>query len=140
MADVLHHAASIGAQYVFLDVSSAGVGRKTVRVPIARTTGRTITSTGSTYGSANYNSYSNFGSYNGYSGYGSSRGTVNSQTNSYNSTYVPGNTVYGFQEVPFDKVKVYARFYTPIDSLSEEGASLVVEYKKREENLQRLQN
>lgn len=103
---------ALGADTVYHYDYYAGQTEYRAKVPLYKTKGRTITSTSQTQGS-----YS--GTYNklGSSRYGNINGSYQGQTS--NSTYIPGQTVYGYQNKLGSRYVMIAYFYVPFSKMSE---------------------
>lgn len=113
-------ASRLGAKVAYVDMPYAGKGQKTIEVPIARTSGRTITHNSDSYGSIS-GSGSTYGTYGGtpYDSNTRISGSYSGSTTS--STYIPGTTLYGTRDVSYDSFDILVMFYVPEEHLSEEG-------------------
>lgn len=113
-------ASRLGAKVAYVYMPYAGKGQKTIAVPVAHTTGGTITHSSDTYGSLSGNGYTS-GMYGNtpYSSNTSINGSYSESTTS--STYVPGTTTYAARDVTFDSYDILVMFYAPMENLSKEG-------------------
>ena len=113
-------ASRLGAKVAYVHMPYAGKGQKTIAVPIAHTTGQTITYSSDSYGSLSGNGYTS-GMYGStpYSSNTSINGSYSGSTNS--STYIPSITTYAARDVSFDSFDILVMFYAPMENLSEEG-------------------
>lgn len=124
-------ASRLGAKVAYVHMPYAGKGRKTISVPIAHTTGRTITQSSDSYGSLSGNGYTS-GMY-GNTPYSSNTymsGSYSGSTTS--STYIPGTTTYAARDVSYDSFDIKVMFYTPRENVSEKGLQRLK--ASREEN------
>jgi hypothetical protein len=113
-------ASRLGAKVAYVDISYAGKGQKTIPVPIAHTTGQTITHSSNSYGSVSGTGYTS--GMHGSTPYNSStsiNGTYSGSTTS--STHIPGTTTYAARDIAYDAFDILVMFYVPLENLSENG-------------------
>lgn len=113
-------ASHLGAKVAYVHMPYAGKGQKTIAVPIAHTTGQTITHSSDSYGSLSGNRYTS-GMYGStpYDSNTSINGSYSGSTTS--STYIPGTTTYAARDVSFESFDILVMFYAPMENLSEGG-------------------